>query len=71
VTVTGPGKVTSSDGRVNCTGGTCTLRNIERLDSLTLTAAPTRERTFLRGWGGDCSREREHPTCAITFGATT
>jgi hypothetical protein len=66
IRVTGPGKVDTADGSISCTA-TCTYPNIERLTAITLRATPARQTVFLRGWDGDCSREREHPTCAITF----
>ena len=40
---------------------------LERGTAVTLRATPTQPHTFLRAWRGDCSPERTHPTCAITF----
>jgi subtilisin family serine protease len=61
----GPGTVTSNDGKIQC-GGTCSATYAGG-SGVTLTATPTSGATF-KQWGGACSGTT--PTCALTLNAT-
>ncbi|MBF0537120.1 MAG: DUF1566 domain-containing protein [Nitrospirae bacterium] len=63
----GNGSVTSSEGKVNCSGA-CTVTYAASA-SVTLTAAANSGSTF-SGWGGDCTGAGMSSTCTLTMSAS-
>ncbi|HEY8212197.1 MAG TPA: choice-of-anchor D domain-containing protein [Myxococcaceae bacterium] len=60
----GGGSITSPDGPINCTSGSCTPVTYDYNTVVHLTAAAAAGSTFA-GWSGDCSGTS--PTCDVTM----